>query len=1012
MKKNIKVLSAAGLAAVFSASAIVPAQAAVISHVIEDVDGTVYQYNKDALNASFVAYKVNPELGEAALYIDYLNTVKSKPGSRIALEDDKNGYISYKSVNEAFVASKLDPDVQFNLDSFTESAEAEQTTIESVVKVSINEDGELVKEELNQAAVALVAAKAAVEALPTLADVTIDNKADVAAAAVLVADAKALGADVTTLEATVEGLQTKIAELEEALKAVSVESVSAINAKTVEVTFDKAIDTTKAAIVITKGNIAVNVDSIKFAEDKKSAVINTTTQLTKGEYTVTVTGLTEEALTGSVTVENVKVAKINVLATTAPLNPSSASIGVGPINYLANQSAFVSYEVLNQYGEKMTGQAITWTQSTGGVVEDNTTTNVLTIGNTAAAGVNFIPGNKVYLTGVHAGTATVVNAEVTIGLEAKAAVAEIAGVYNTATKKIEDLPAGFTTGKYQLLFAVKDQYGNVLSAPTLSELTFLSDNPLFVAAPLVAGATTQTIDNVTYQAVALVPGGNATKGGTANIQIISNNTGNVAKYNITADALPAVTTFQISAPTELISGGQKVEVPFTAVDQYGNAVTKASALTGINLVATDAGTFAFETQKDGTAKLFYTAASNITAYDAVVSLTSTLSANGNYSNVQVTVKSDAKPTTVVGLNEKVSNQVAKGNTVEIKAEDLLVHDQYGRTLTKAEINTWLTATDVPGGDNALVITSDIVNTSAFEVTKNAVGTDAAAQFLTVPTDVLKVTASTASTVTADNEKLVFSLSTAATPSSTTVIPASSKTVTFTSVAQSEYASYEVADFGPMYNNKTAGTPTHANYDLTPKVYGVTASGAKVLLPASQYTLTLDTAKLTVAAGNKITDHATVGFASTDFVDTVTGQPKDKTVKVSILVKDSTGAAAATFEKDLIVTPVTPAVSTITVDKDEVTNGSAFVVHAANAITNANLNGFITKVEDQYGTVITETPTITISNVTKVDGSLFSVAANASATTNITGAEAGDKFTATFKYVGGKTEVVNFVVATP
>ncbi|WP_339251846.1 S-layer homology domain-containing protein [Sporosarcina sp. FSL W8-0480] len=785
-----------------------------------------------------------------------------------------------------------------------------------------------------------------------------------------------------------------------AVGEVALTSVKASGAKAITVEFNKAVDTTKASIVVKKGNIVVNVDSTKYSDDKKSVVINTTSKLTKGEYTVTVSNLAEKDLVGTAVADDEKVAKINVLSTTAPLNPDAVKIG--DVEYKANETAFVSYEVLNQYGEELANQTINWTQSTGGKVADNGS-GQLTVGNTATAGTKFIPGNKVFLTGVYANTATVVNAEVTIGLESKASVADIKGVYNVSTGKLADLPAGFGADKFELLFEVKDQYGNKISTPNLGELTYLSDNPLFVLQPSKDDATTRTVGNVTYQAIKLVPGSQAAKGGTANIQIISNNTGNVSKYTISADALASVKSFRISAPEKLIAGGEKVEIPFSAVDQYGNAITKHADLTGVTL----SDGLSLEKQQDGSAKLYYTAADNATQHDTIATITSLVPTNGDYSNIQLTIKPNAVPTSVIGLADKVSTQIASGNKVTAKGEDLLVQDQYGRTLTKAQINAWLNkeVKDKDGntvGDNAFVIESTVGASTPFEVTSTVTATDSKQVVVTASGDSFVINAASVAATSA-TEKLVFSLSTTTTPAPVTV---SSKSVTFTRVALSEYVSYEVADLGTMYNNAKEDTKT-TGYDVTPKVYGVTAAGAKVLLPASQYTITPNTSKLTVSEG-KITDVAEKGFKDTDFKDN-NGNAKDVAVKVSILVNDSTGAAAATFTKDLVVSNGTPVASDIALSSS-VKNGSAFVKHTGKAVTATDLNKFVVQILDQYGVVIEPTSIITISKVEKVDGSKITVSNNATSTASIANAEVGDKFTATFRYTGGKSVSVDFIVS--
>ena len=792
--------------------------------------------------------------------------------------------------------------------------------------------------------------------------------------------------------------------------------VTAIGAKKLKVTFTSAVDSTKAVLSVKKGTVAVSVDKIEFATDKMSATVTTTTNLTKGDYTVSVTGLTETALTATVTAEDVKVSKINVLSQTAPMNSAAQAItlpNTNVISYGANQTAFVNYEVVNQYGEAMTGQTINWTQSTGGGVLDNTTDGQLTIGNTVAAGTNFIPGTKVFLTGVHVASGTVVNAEVVIGLESKVDVVTFKGVYNTVTSKVEALPAGFTNGKYVLLYEAKDQYGNEMSNPVQSDLVFTSNNPLFVSADTNAGAyasaTDVTVDGVTYKAAALVAGSAVSKGGTVTIQVISKVTGKTSTYTVQADALGTVKTFSMSAPSAIVAEGEKIEIPFTAADQFGNAVTKYSALptTGSSVAIQLSSGLAFEQQNDGSAKLFYTAGTGTGATDtndAPVYLTSLISDGGSFSSLMLNVKKAAKPVAITGIDSAKVTSIAAGNKTDIYGKDLIVQDQYGRVMSDAKVEAWLgTTTD----STRIVVTSEKPSTdkSPFTVVTNGAATtaDALSNSIDLKTEYFTVAAKD-KTVTGLNatEKLVFGLST---DSGTTVPDASKKSITFTKVDQSNYVSFEAADLGTMYNDANATSTASIGFDKTLKVYGVKADGTKVLLPASDYSVTTD-GKL-VVNNNVITDVTTAGYIAGDFVDGTAYT--DVKVNVLVTVNDTNGAAASIIEKELLVSNKAPKVTTIAVDTDNVTDGKATI--NSGVITNAQLNAFIdtTELRDQYGVVITEVPVITVTNLSKVDDSTLTVASNGTNAVNMTGAKMGDKFTATYKYASGKTVVIVFTV---
>ena len=772
-------------------------------------------------------------------------------------------------------------------------------------------------------------------------------------------------------------------------------SLKATGAKKLTVQFNKEAAVTTATVA--KGTVAVNTDKVEFAADKMSAVITTTTNLTKGDYTVTVDGAK-----ATVTVEDVKVAKINILSAKAPRLAGD------------DTKALVRYEVLNQYGEKMTGQSISWTISTG-VAAGNINTIDGTFEITAASG-NFVPGAIVYITGVHATSGTVVNSQVEIALASQADSVVFKGVYDTTKSELVSLPAGFANGRYVLLFEVKDQYGNKMGTPDLSKLVFTSSNPLFVSSDSSAGAfdaaTDVEINDVTYTAVDLVAGSTVNDGGTVTIQAISTVTGKTSTITLNADAKAAVKTFTMSAPAKIVAETEEVEIPFTAVDQYGNAVTKYSALNGkVTLTPSFAsGTgLQFVEQNDGSAKLMYTAPATGANddFDLPVYLTSVVTVGGSFSSQMISVKETARPVAIVGVDAKKVTSIAAGNNVEILGTDLVIQDQYGRTMTKAQKETWLgTASNA----NRIVLTSVFAasnDKSPFTVYVNAGTTDAEDQMIDTKTDKFVITAKTAANLNA-TEKLVFSL---ATNNGTNVLSTSAKSFTFTKVEQSAYVSFEVEALGTMYVNGTV-TTTDSKYDKTPKVYGVLANGTKVQLPTSDYTVTAGT-KLAVgttgSALNVISDNNVL--VAGDFQDT-TGNYKDVKVNVLVTVNDNaTGAALSIVEQELVISNKAPKIATITFNTTgdyTVTDGKASIKHATGTITAANMKSFIKEVVDQYGVKLTVDPTITITNLVKVDGSTFAVSANGSKTTGITGAKQGDKFRVTFKQ-DNATVTVDFTV---
>ena len=719
---------------------------------------------------------------------------------------------------------------------------------------------------------------------------------------------------------------------------------------------------------------------------------------------------------------------------------------------------------MNQYGEDVTatyGGNITWTSSTSDPVE----TSKASKGNLIISnGKNdFVPGNKVYITGVYAQGGVAVNAEVTIGVEKKADEVIFKGVYNKTTKKIESLPAGFKKGRYALLFEVKDQYGNKMDAADITTLTgdngslvFTSDNPLFISSEINESSSTFDVDDKTYLGVDLIAGTMAAKGGKATIQVISKVTGKISKYEINAESLSQVKTMTISAPQSISVVGEKVEIPFSAVDQNGNAVTNYKQLKEqVTLTASD-GTLYFKEADDGSAKLMFDASGVKGANDTVdapVYLSTMVTDGGNFSNVLINVKAVARPVAVVGVDKNTATSIARGGSVVIKAENVLLQDQYGRTMDPKIVKGMI------GDDYKIKVESELpenkTDASPFTVSGNKMlnslsdtvtyGSDAKEVTITKPdavagsSDIFAV--QIASKFSGENdldkynalnsaEKISFSLLKYNKNSEKTdkfeLVAGSEKVVTFSKVAQSEFVKYEADDLGVMYNDADnskapVNTSTNTKYNKTVNVYGIKEDGTKVAIPKEYFEVTTDADKKLNVTNNVISDVVN-GFKDTDFRENgaADGKVITKTVKVSIKVKDYvTGAIVTTLTKDLVLSKDDPKIATIGF-KSEKDDPMHFVdkakatAHATSGII-YDLSEYIKAddVKDQYGVKnaegINKDVAITISDIAMGDESAFTVTENGSEKPVISGAVLGDKFKVTYSYAGGKSEVVNFTV---
>jgi trimeric autotransporter adhesin len=124
---------------------------------------------------------------------------------------------------------------------------------------------------------------------------------------------------------------------------VSVASAAPVGVQKVEVKFNQAVDTDKAKLALTKGTQSI-ATSVKFADDKKSAILTLTdVKVSEGSYKVTLSGLDAANVDKTVaefTAENEKVAKLSFVNASEKIAKS--------------KSVMVRIKSENQYGENAT----------------------------------------------------------------------------------------------------------------------------------------------------------------------------------------------------------------------------------------------------------------------------------------------------------------------------------------------------------------------------------------------------------------------------------------------------------------------------------------------------------------------------------------------------------------------------------------------------------------------------------------------------------------------------------
>ncbi|OIK08812.1 hypothetical protein [Bacillus sp. MUM 13] len=682
----------------------------------------------------------------------------------------------------------------------------------------------------------------------------------------------------------------------------------------------------------------------------------------EGDYTVNVTGLTDSPLTGSVTVANEKVAKIELLGEVAPVSAGN------------KQVATVAYRVLNQYGEDVTSSplatSISWTGSNGVVATDNDK-GVVNLANT----VDFKSGDKVALTGINASTNTVVSSVVTVSDASAIDTTDFAGLYNKDGKEIS---GSLEATDFALLLTSKDQYGRVADAAQVNnDVLFTSSNPSILAIDKAYDGQGANKDKVGLK---FTEGTNYSKGGKVIVTAISKTTGKVSQFEVNVKASPALETFTLGTPAQVVAAGETVTLPFTAVDQYGNAVTKYDEINGN--VSLPSGT-QLSKAADGSAVLKYTAPNS----KGIQILVATVNGTGKVSQLTIDVKEKAYPATIESLND-VTTTLASTGSVDLELDNFVVKDQYGRTFDLTD-----KLSDTPELGKYQIVATDEANNNAVDVDSEA---------LTANNGVI-----TLSGANKGSEDVTFKLQQSVANTSGVYsfqdVATSPIKKTFNVVDKSVYSSYEIGDVAALYADGSA-----TDYTRTLKVYGVRADGTKVLLPKSYYTVITNTNNVAYNAADGTLNAV---LDATDDATTI-GDDQQLTTKVTVIVDGLD--APATLTKDVVVSSVAPAADKIEFT-DAVTNGTASIAESdlSGAAVDADSLNAVLKVTDQYGVEVSApAPKITVTNVKDAGVThTFAVASNGTTATDITGADAGDTFTVTY-LLDGKTTAVKFTVVAP
>ena len=425
--------------------------------------------------------------------------------------------------------------------------------------------------------------------------------------------------------------------------------------------------------------------------------------------------------------------------------------------------------------------------------------------------------------------------------------------------------------------------------------------------------------------------------------MILNANGASASKTVTVAEGTRVDTVAIGTPVGTIAGNATLKIPVEVTNNKGEAITKLADLNGLTPEVTG-GTGSF-VEEDG--KLYIQTTTNSVSKGSIGNLIVTVTTPTNkIANKVFQVQPNAKATALVGLDSKVSTSILQGGSVEINEKDFIVEDQYGNRMT----NTANYGIIADSKDQFTVESSD---------------------------DIVTVTAG----ATADTTTLTFTLTDG---SGNEVSPVSTIDVKFAAVKSSDFKSYKADNIGTVFaTNDTA-------YFKDLKVYGVTAAGKEVLLPAGgDYYNVVDEKGVNY---NNSTGQVSVENNYVDTDATTTTIPETKDVSLTVVIN----ATGQEINVTGSATAVEPKATKVEVRAGGVKTGELqTTVNDVDGTVNASDFTSLLYVEDQYGVELTDDSNVKLTFTNLVNGSggdAPTITGNGTTSAHINGFATGDTLT--------------------
>jgi len=351
---------------------------------------------------------------------------------------------------------------------------------------------------------------------------------------------------------------------------VSVVSAKATGVQKIEVTFSKAVDTTKAKLSLKKGAVDIALNAPTWSEDGKTATVTLKdAKITEGEYTVTLSGVENIGEdSASFVGENEKVTKLEFATASDTIAQST--------------KARVQFRAVNQYGENVSLNAGSFTATTPGfsshVTKDNAGAFVVNIDTTTMNGNPTHPGQTIIPVYIYENDSRIsVSKNFQLGVAPFVQKMELGEPQYSGNKKSLSAVGDYVT----IPVTLYDQYGNPVPFDHKSNWGQHVFTSPYTTAFEEAKFEDYDDDNFGELRIALKERVETSQDFTVTAQIDGGN----ASTKISVTSAKLATKIELGEPTDVFAEGDErdIYIPIIAYDADGNRLSADDIVDSQNL---------------------------------------------------------------------------------------------------------------------------------------------------------------------------------------------------------------------------------------------------------------------------------------------------------------------------------------------------------------------------------------------------------------------------------------------